>query len=182
MSELEELGIDERDLTDWKVEVQEVLYGVMEDWISETQNAFLILKETRESLSKASLYGSYHDQVQVAKLLEESIVRAADAVLKVSGQFDSPTHLSLSLNQVVQKSALDVKLDGLSSERREKINLVLKAVLDEAKKFVEIPDEYKSSNEGATAIEVSGDSAGWGQGTDPEGSLTGEDGTDTESS
>jgi hypothetical protein len=128
------------DLADWRIEVQEALYGVLEQWVTEARAAVFLMSEARDELAKATVYGNYASIASYAQILTQSIERTSVIIQQMTGQFDSPTHIAIALNQhLSSKSDLDQKIDAMDSVKREQLGNILKKIFSEAKQLAELP-------------------------------------------
>ena len=78
------------DIADWRAEVQETIYLILEEIVTESRASVYVLRESREELSRALVYGSYSDVASLIDRLLDSIEQAVAVVQKVVGQFDPP--------------------------------------------------------------------------------------------
>ena len=127
------------DLTDWRLEVQESVCRILETWVAESHETLMLVREFRDSLAEASIYGSYTDQARIMKLLLDTLSSGMDGVMRIIGQFDSPTHVVSTLHEGARKGLrrpVEDDLDRLDAVQREQLVLVLRGLVTEAKGLV----------------------------------------------
>lgn len=128
-------GLAEDDVADWRAQVQETLYLVLEGIVTESTSSLMLLKEAREELAQALVYGSYSDIGALIDRLLDSIEQAVNIVQKVVGQFDPPGQVAAALREPLRdRSAMERATEGMDSVQRERLALVLRAVFAETRK------------------------------------------------
>lgn len=128
------------DLSDWKLECQEAIYQILELWISESKETLLVIQSFRDSISEATVYGSYTDQARAMSILMDILKLGLESVMRIVGQFDSPSHISSTLNEGSRRGAhkpYDSALDKLDPVQREQLVTALRGMVTEAKMLVE---------------------------------------------
>lgn len=131
---------DPPDLSDWKLECQEAIYQILELWVSESKETLFLIQEFRDSISEATVYGSYTDRARAISVLMDVLKLGLESVMRIVGQFDSPSHVSSTLNEGSRRGAhkpYDSALDKLDPVQREQLVMALRGMVTEAKMLME---------------------------------------------